>query len=133
LDADPEIQLVISSTWRGGKKDSVIDPESRLYRELEKYDLIKKLHKDWQTIHLYDLSRGHEIQDWLDRHPEVENYVILDDDGDMLDGQREHFVHTATWDGMLLAHLDHAIKIFGIEMDAVKWNKDFIECKLIKK
>lgn len=27
--------------------------------------------------------RGHEIQAWLDRHPEVKSFVILDDDTDM--------------------------------------------------
>jgi hypothetical protein len=28
--------------------------------------------------------RGHEIQAWLDLHPEVDRFVILDDDNDML-------------------------------------------------
>lgn len=32
-------------------------------------------------------ERGYEVQDWLDRHPDVEVYAILDDDSDFLEGQ----------------------------------------------
>lgn len=38
--------------------------------------------------------RGDQIQRWLDAHPEVETYAIVDDDSDMLDHQRKHFVQT---------------------------------------
>ena len=37
-------------------------------------------------------GRGGEIQKWLNEHPDVDNYVILDDDGDMWDSQLYHFV-----------------------------------------
>jgi hypothetical protein len=44
----------------------------------------------------YDqIDRGHEIELWLKMHPEVSNYVIIDDDNDMLDNQRANFVRTA--------------------------------------
>ncbi len=39
-------------------------------------------------------KRGEEIQRWLDAHPEVVRYAIVDDDGDMLDHQLPHFVLT---------------------------------------
>ena len=43
----------------------------------------------------YDLvERGHEIQEWLNAH-EVENFVILDDDNDVLESQRGNFVRCA--------------------------------------
>lgn len=42
-----------------------------------------------------NFTRGHEIQMWLDRNPDVENYVILDDDNDMLDSQIPNFVKTS--------------------------------------
>lgn len=41
------------------------------------------------------VERGHEIQEWLEDHPEIERYVILDDDNDMLENQRGNFVRTA--------------------------------------
>ena len=40
-------------------------------------------------------ERGHEIQYWLDIHPEVTNYVILDDDNDFLDTQQKYFIQTS--------------------------------------
>jgi hypothetical protein len=33
------------------------------------------------------VKRGVEVQDWLDRHPDVEVYAILDDDSDFLEDQ----------------------------------------------
>ena len=49
--------------------------------------------------------RGEEIQEWLDKHPEVEDYVILDDDGDMMDHQFDRFHHCDSWFGMSPNHL----------------------------
>ena len=42
------------------------------------------------------LQRGHEIQSVLDRMPEIERYVILDDDNDMLPSQQGNFVYCST-------------------------------------
>lgn len=38
--------------------------------------------------------RGDQIQRWLDAHPDVETYAIVDDDSDMLNTQLPHFVLT---------------------------------------
>jgi len=38
-------------------------------------------------------TRGHEIQRWLDDHPEVTDYLILDDDNDMLESQQDRFIN----------------------------------------
>ena len=43
---------------------------------------------------MIDYIRGDEIQHWLD-HNEVESYVILDDDDDMLASQMANFVKTS--------------------------------------
>ena len=54
----------------------------------------------WLKDNIYDITptksseRGQEIAAWLDIHSEVDNYVILDDDSDMLDSQLFHFVQT---------------------------------------
>lgn len=58
--------------------------------------------------------RGLEINYWLDKHPEVENYVILDDDTDMLDKQLEHFVQTDAYKrGLSLENVEQAVKILN--------------------
>lgn len=38
-------------------------------------------------------KRGREIQEWLDAHQGIDNYVIIDDDIDMLSTQMDNFVH----------------------------------------
>ena len=57
--------------------------------------------------------RGTEIQMWLDAHPEVENYVILDDDTDMLDNQSDHFVQTSYEEGLNEETANKAISILN--------------------
>ena len=49
--------------------------------------------------------RGDEIKDWLNKHPEVEDYAILDDDSDMLPEQFMKFHHTDPWFGLNPNHL----------------------------
>ena len=45
--------------------------------------------------------RGHEIQEWLDKHPEVTRYAILDDDSDMLPEQMPNFFKTTFQNGLI--------------------------------
>jgi hypothetical protein len=131
LDADPSLRLVISSVWRlGSAPGSALDETTRLYKELNRYGLIEKLHEDWRTISNHDWIRGQEIEEWLSRH-EVENYLILDDDSDMLDDQKEHHVCTSTTNGLLLEHLDKSLEVLKIGHMKVKWNTDFIKCERI--
>jgi hypothetical protein len=53
------------------------------------------LHNEGLFEWIDEVERGHEVQYWLDEHPEVERYVILDDDNDFLPHQRGNFVRTA--------------------------------------
>jgi hypothetical protein len=132
LAADDSIQIVISSTWR----NDGLDPERNLYKQLNNYGLIPRLHKDWRTINLYKIKcsegrRGHEIQDWLDKHEgEVDCYIILDDDTDMLESQKDSFINTSATNGFLLEHLDMACLYLEVDHKKVKWNTDYVECRL---
>lgn len=49
--------------------------------------------------------RGEEIQDWLDKHPDVTDYAILDDDSDMTEEQFDKFHHCDPWFGLTPNHL----------------------------
>lgn len=42
-----------------------------------------------------DITRGHEVQHWLDRHSYVTNWVMIDDDLDIMPEQYKNFVRTA--------------------------------------
>lgn len=72
-------EVILSSTWR-------LNPEApniiKRYAGIEIKDITPRLKG----------IRGEEIQKYLDNHKEITNYVILDDDSDMLESQKEHFV-----------------------------------------
>ena len=54
--------------------------------------------------------RGLEILEWLNRHPEVERYAILDDDSDFHPSQQSHFFKTEWNTGLTDLIADQVIK-----------------------
>lgn len=74
-------ELVLSSAWRmfeGGREFLEEMLETRFLSQTERL-------QGW---------RGEEIQLWLKERPEVTNYAIVDDDGDMLESQLRNFFQT---------------------------------------
>ena len=93
------VKIVISSTW----KDKGIERMLNLWKERNLPGEIIDITPDCvdvfeaTNIVYYDqVKRGHEIKLWLDRHPEVTKYVILDDIQDFLDEQQDYFVNCST-------------------------------------
>lgn len=105
-------KIVISSSWRIGSKDVKEFLEKNFKKSKFRLDSFKDVTNQEcisnifynSTIDLTDTFgplRGDEIKRWLDNHAdEVESYVILDDDSDMLDEQLEHLVQTDTYFGL---------------------------------
>lgn len=62
--------------------------------------------------------RGAEIADWLQRHPEVTHYAIVDDDSDMLPEQAGHFVQTNARDGLTMTAFEGLCAILGTSLAA---------------
>lgn len=92
-------KIVISSSWKSDGLFKLVDMwKSRNYpgeiigTTPNKVEVINSgMCKLYVLVH-----RGHEIKLWLDIYQKnIENYVILDDDNDMLDSQKEHFVLTS--------------------------------------
>lgn len=75
-------KIVVSSSWRS---DSALQEIFAIVGIPAYIDI---------TPYCESRHRGTEIKMWLDKHPEVENYVILDDDNDMLDEQLDHYIQT---------------------------------------
>ena len=84
IQLDTDCDVVLSSSWRYGNKELL--------------DEVRK-----QVVDFIDVTpdvegnmvRGKEIQAWLDKHPKVKRYAILDDDSDMLSEQRPNFFQTS--------------------------------------
>lgn len=87
-------KIVISSSWRSDGLD--VMQKMWKHRNLPG-DVIGVTCDCVQIVEngdceFYDMvERGHEIQEWIDTH-DVDNYVIIDDDNDMLQSQRNNFV-----------------------------------------
>jgi hypothetical protein len=77
LDRVPDLQIVLSSSWRTGR---TIKECADLLEEND-IDRTRMVGRTGATVD--SQPRGIEIQLWLDEHPEVIRFAILDDDSDM--------------------------------------------------
>lgn len=108
-------KIVISSTWRMNGLSEM--------QKMWKHRLLPGEVIDITPIHINDsnkslsfserLERGHEIKEWLELHPEVESYVIFDDDNDMLPEQIDNFIQTDEVYGITLKDAEKAIEILN--------------------
>lgn len=77
---ETKCHVVLSSTWR-------LYPDGRAQVKREVCHFIDCT-KDMQAGSKRGIvPRGEEVQEWLDRHPNVEQYAIVDDDSDFLPNQ----------------------------------------------
>jgi len=98
-----DVKVVISSSWRLGAK---LEEFKQLF---DHYQV--KIPVIGFTPSFHDGVRGDEIQFYLDENKDVTHYVILDDDSDMLDSQKEHFVHVDRADGLSSQNLEDCVRI----------------------
>ena len=115
--------LVISSSWRGFQlKETIEDFEScnskNELKQITKYIVGITPHSD-------ERHRGKEIK-WfignqndclyyklVDNKLDIEDYVIIDDDADILDEQKSHFFHTKYWRGLTMWEVKKIINYFN--------------------
>jgi hypothetical protein len=132
---ETECKIVVSSSWRSGE---TIESLQKLFDQVgiigEVIGLTPHLWctKPYEDMDGYRMPRGCEIDWWLDNHGDfqrinwskeeqikyegkskVKNYIILDDDSDMLYGQREHFIKTPNPTGLTDELADQAIEILN--------------------
>ena len=96
-------QIVVSSSWR-------LDGEKRL-NSLFKHFGLPKIYSITPCL---NTMRGLEIGAWLASHPEVTNYVILDDDEDMCEHQLPFYIKTNPYgDGLNEEVKERAIQLLN--------------------
>lgn len=102
-------KIVLSSSWREF-------PEAR--RRLDRALRYKGLKINYSTPVFPDSNaktRQAEIEQWLSEHPEVKDYVILDDIPDYFHGDlRDHLVTCDPNEGLTEEKTEEAINILGV-------------------
>jgi len=105
--------VVVSSSWRHGRTSAQLHG---LLRSRGFVGVVLDKTMDWGETEngvFAGEQRGDEIHEWLDRHPEVGSFIVLDDDDDM-DAVRERLIRTDMHAGGLLdAHVERAIVMLG--------------------
>lgn len=115
--------IVVSSSWRIGYRGDITKfckefPED--FRVKANSPVLVGILNEFIS-YLYGMTdskglcRGEEIKRWLDEHDEVENYIILDDDSDMLDEQLLHFVQTDTYEGITDREMKLCVSVLNNE------------------
>ena len=116
LEELPDVQVVVSSTWR-------------------KHKTINALKKIFETNNILpdrmigvtpvdpDRYRGNEIKEYLDKHPEVTSFVILDDDTDMIP-YMDNLVKTDSRDGLTFSKAERVIEAFGGKLKSTSDDKE---------
>ncbi len=86
--------VVLSSSWRWQnnqkENDKIVEALRLRGFKYNFYDITPKIYMDE-----FGTQRGTEIKTWMDRElemTEIESYVILDDDNDMLPEQMDNFI-----------------------------------------
>lgn len=117
LVAETGAAVVVSSSWRYGRS---VDRLRGILEERGFVGQVLDKTADWSRKEMNGLyvaqERGDEIRKWLDEHPEVTSFVVLDDDSDMT-AVRDHHVKTSLFNGGLLdEHVDRAAAILRDHM-----------------
>lgn len=116
-------KIVVSSSWREGSAEETIAELKNIPTSFKKFVpswvdeivgvTIRAYNYIRDGVHL-GIPRGVEIKQWIDTHLHRDKegkykrkqvgvdfqYIILDDDSDMLLEQGEHFIHTDTYLGL---------------------------------
>lgn len=100
---DTDAKIVISSSWRHGCK--TIEELKHKFRTFRLPRLLQDTIDDIFLQYIVGMTsnagnRGEEIKQYLETHNDIESYVILDDDSDMLDEQLFNFVQTDGFEGI---------------------------------
>lgn len=120
-----DAKIVISSSWRRHTLEKTIEHITNINNPFvgnNPFSLVDYVvgitpcmyaFKERNSDKHYKVFRGEEIRGYLDENEDITNYVILDDDTDMLLCQKDHFVHTNAIKGIQKKDVLKAINILN--------------------
>lgn len=106
-------KIVISSSWRHSGLEFMQNLWKHRELKGEVIDITGTFRDGSDMGFKERAERGHEIKMWLEKHPEVESYVIIDDDDDMLKEQEPFFVQTEQMYGITINDALKCIQILN--------------------
>lgn len=115
LEELPDVQIVVSSTWR---KYKTIDVLKNFFES----NNISSDRIVGVTPIDPDRYRGNEIREYLNSHPEVTNFVIVDDDTDMYP-YLDNLVKTDSRDGLTFSKAERIVEMFGEKLKQISNDK----------
>ena len=103
--------IVVSSTWRMDKnyKECLINGGLREGIEVLGRTPFCDAKIDAKTG--YCVTRGLEIEQYLEQHPEVDKYLIFDDEDGLWEYQMEHLVLTDSAAGFMMNDFNKAVRL----------------------
>jgi hypothetical protein len=101
-------KIVVTSSWRIGHRGDVLAFNGYLTQYIIEHNYLDNVQDTFDKFigNIVGMTesiggwRGDEIKLYMNEHPDVENYVILDDDSDMCDYQLFNFVQTDACEGI---------------------------------
>jgi hypothetical protein len=99
MAVDPATAALVQRIVRNTGCKIVLSSSWRLFQN-GRDEVERKICKFADITPILHAPRGYEIKVWLTRHPEVEQYAILDDAESILPEQRTNFFQT-TWESGL--------------------------------
>lgn len=114
---DQAVRFVLISTWRLNRHPVGRGGQHAIESHLRQYGFNGGLHPDWRTDELGDeKARGTEVARWLSQHPDIKDYVIIDDGEHFTDEQKARHVRTEYANGLMWGDFKNAAKyLHGIE------------------
>lgn len=106
-------KIVMSSVWRNNR-----DAKEVFGRTFGEF-----LHEDWRTGN--HGAREDEIDEWLSRHPEITEFIVIDDDIGDLRRHEARLIRTSSMDGMLTEHMMDLRDRLGIKTFPHAYNPVF--------
>ena len=114
-------KIVLSSSWRHGWY-SDYDTSDKSNRQTVLHKKFNKYGIDVVGITPTDTNRREEIYSYIDQHPEIENYIVIDDETFNFDEElKEHMIKTSNTDyisgawyentGLKRKHVKQAVEI----------------------